>query len=92
MSISPSNPTTSLPSPFPFPLFAEVQKQFHGDHNVDAPVQLIRRVIDPETMPVPEPFQTPAWRPPLSLAFRSRAESAAPSASDWSDINSALFL
>lgn len=78
-------------NPFACPLFAEVREQFHGDHDINAPVQLTRRVIDPETMPVPEPFQTPTWRPALSLAFRSRAQSAAPSASDWSDINSALF-
>lgn len=48
-------------------------------------------VFDPELLPVPEPFQTPTWRPPLSLAFRSGAQPAAPSASDWNDIDSALF-
>lgn len=52
---------------------------------------LTRPVFDPELLPVPEPFQTPSWRPPLSLAFRSGAQPAAPSASDWNDIDSALF-
>lgn len=72
------------------PLFPEVRKTFHNDHGVNASAQLTRRVIDPETIEVPEAFQ-PAYRQPLSLAFRSRVESAVPSASDWSDIDSALF-
>lgn len=76
--------------PFLYPLFAEVRKTFHNDHGVNASARLTRRVIDPETIEVPEAFQ-PGYRQPLSLAFRSRVESAVPSASDWSDIDSALF-
>lgn len=48
-------------------------------------------VLDPETLPDPEAFQTPTLRQPLSLAFRSAARSADPSASDWNEIDSALF-
>lgn len=71
-------------------LFAEVRETLNSDHGVNASARLTRRVIDPETIEVPEAFQ-PAYRQPLSLAFRSRVASAAPSASDWNDIDSALF-
>lgn len=76
----------------PFSLLATLQRHnLIGFQHSNLVARLTRRVIDPETMPIPAPFQTPLYRPPLSLAFRSHAPSAAPSASDWNDIDSALF-
>ena len=53
-------------------------------------VKTAESTVQPTERPIPPVFQTESSRPPLSLAFRSRARSSAPSDSDWQGIDSQL--
>ncbi|KAK4101719.1 hypothetical protein N658DRAFT_496157 [Parathielavia hyrcaniae] len=68
----------------------EVKARDEVEVHQDEEHEASRPVAGPIEPPVPPAFQTPSYRPPLSLAFRTPARSAGPSSSAWLDIDSAL--
>lgn len=72
-------------------LWAAALGEIESREEIQVEAETQPHVFDPETLPPAEPFQFSS-RAPLSLAFQSPARSAAPSASGWQDIDSALGL
>ncbi|KAE9578853.1 hypothetical protein CGMCC3_g5259 [Colletotrichum fructicola] len=63
-----------------------------GDVKGREEVEVVPSDVPEVERPIPPQFQTPTYRPPLSLAFQSAAPSSARSGSGWQDIDSQLDL